>query len=144
MTTCTAVYTALAPVNRLNLGAAGRLELGELAIEALFPGATRAAALTHSAACKALHMGVIESRLPESACLPIRRHHMTRLSLFIFLGAAAAPSVHAGDTKDARRDVFDVCNQFVINEPDQPISFGFTRDCILYDPDMRAPEWRAW
>jgi hypothetical protein len=33
---------------------------------------------------------------------------MTKLALFIFLGAAA-PSVHAGDTKDARRDVFDVC-----------------------------------
>jgi hypothetical protein len=66
---------------------------------------------------------------------------MTRLALFIFLGAAA-PSVHAGDTKDARRDVFDVCNQFVIDEPDQPIGFGFTRDCILYDPDIRAPERR--
>jgi hypothetical protein len=68
---------------------------------------------------------------------------MTKIALFIFL-AAAGPSVHARDTKDARRDVFDVCNQFVINEPDQPISFGFTRDCILHDPDMRAPEWRAW
>ena len=68
---------------------------------------------------------------------------MTKLGLFIFLGVAA-PSVHAGDTKDARRDVFDVCNQFVINEPDQPITFGFTRDCILYDPDTKAPEWLAW
>jgi hypothetical protein len=67
---------------------------------------------------------------------------MTKFALFIFLSAASAPSVHAGDTKDARRDVFDVCNQFVINEPDQPISFGFTRDCILYDPDIRAPERR--
>jgi hypothetical protein len=65
---------------------------------------------------------------------------MTKLALFILLGAAGAPSVLAGDTKDARRDVFDVCKQFVINEPDQPISFGFTRDCILYDPDIPAPE----
>jgi hypothetical protein len=68
---------------------------------------------------------------------------MTKLALFMFLGAAAAPSVHAGDTRDARRDVFDFCNQFVINEPDQPMRFGFSRDCILYDPDLHAPEWRA-
>jgi hypothetical protein len=72
----------------------------------------------------------------------IRRRHMTKLALLIFLAAAA--SVHARDTKDVRRDVFDVCNQFVINEPDEPISFGFTRDCILYDPNMNAPEWLAW
>jgi hypothetical protein len=38
---------------------------------------------------------------------------MTKL-LLMFLGAAAAPSVHAGDTRDVRRDIFDVCNQFVI------------------------------
>ena len=67
---------------------------------------------------------------------------MTKLALFIFL--AAAPSAHARDSNDVRRDVFDVCNQFVINEPDQPITFGFTRDCILYDPDTKAPEWLAW
>jgi hypothetical protein len=66
---------------------------------------------------------------------------MTKLALFMFLGAAAAPTVHAGDTKDARRDVFEFCNQFVINEPDQSIRFGFSRDCILYDPDLHAPEW---
>jgi hypothetical protein len=66
---------------------------------------------------------------------------MTKLALFIFLGAAA-PSVHAGDTKDARRDVFDICNQFVINEPDRSIGFGFARDCILYDPDVQTPERR--
>jgi hypothetical protein len=64
---------------------------------------------------------------------------MTKLALFIFLGAAA-PSVHAGDTKDARRDVFDICTQFVINEPDRPIGFGFARDCILHDPDVQTPE----
>jgi hypothetical protein len=68
---------------------------------------------------------------------------MTKLALFMFLGAAAAPSVHAGDVKDARRDVFDVCNQFVINEPDQSLRFGFSRDCILYDPDVQTPEWRS-
>jgi hypothetical protein len=68
---------------------------------------------------------------------------MTKLALFMFLGAAAAPSVHAGDAKDARRDVFDVCNQFVINEPDQSLRFGFSRDCILYDPDTQTPEWRS-
>jgi hypothetical protein len=67
---------------------------------------------------------------------------MTKLALLFFLGAAGAPSVHAGDTKDARRDVFDICDQFVINEPDQPMRFGFGRDCILYDPDSRVPEWR--
>jgi hypothetical protein len=68
---------------------------------------------------------------------------MTKLALFMFLGAAAAPSVHAGDTRDARRDLFDICNQFVINEPEQAIRFGFSRDCILYEPDMQTPEWRA-
>jgi hypothetical protein len=68
---------------------------------------------------------------------------MTKLALLIFLGAAAAPSVHAGDTKDSRRDLFDVCNQFVINEPDQSLRFGFSRDCILYDPDIQTPEWRS-
>ena len=67
---------------------------------------------------------------------------MTKCALFIFL--AAANSGLARDTKDVRRNVFDVCNQFVINEPDQPITFGFTRDCILYDPDTKAPEWLAW
>jgi hypothetical protein len=66
---------------------------------------------------------------------------MTKLALFMFLGAAAAPPVHAGDTRDARRDVFEFCNQFVINEPDQPTRFGFSRDCILYDPDLHAPDW---
>jgi hypothetical protein len=68
---------------------------------------------------------------------------MTKLALLIFLAAAAAPSLHAKDTIDARRDVFDFCNQFVINEPDRPIRFGFSRDCILYDPDLHAPEWNA-
>jgi hypothetical protein len=68
---------------------------------------------------------------------------MTKLALFMIMGAAAAPSVHAGDTEDARRDLFDICNQFVINEPGQPIHFGFSRDCILYEPDIQAPEWRV-
>jgi hypothetical protein len=67
---------------------------------------------------------------------------MTKLAMFIFL--AAAPSGHARDIKEIQRDVFDVCNQFVINEPDQSFTFGFTRDCILHDPDMKAPEWLAW
>jgi hypothetical protein len=67
---------------------------------------------------------------------------MTKLALFMILGATA-PSVHAGDTRDARRDVFDVCNQFVINEPDHFSRFGFSRDCILYDPDVPAPDWRV-
>jgi hypothetical protein len=68
---------------------------------------------------------------------------MTKLALFILLGAGSAPSVHAGDTRDARRDIFDFCNQIVINEPGQSMRFGFSRDCILYDPDLHAPEWRA-
>jgi hypothetical protein len=68
---------------------------------------------------------------------------MTKLALFMLLGAGAAPSVHAGDTRDSRRDVFDFCNQFVINEPDRPIRFGFSRDCGLYDPGLHAPEWPA-
>jgi hypothetical protein len=68
---------------------------------------------------------------------------MTKLALFMFLGATAAPSVHAGDTRDARRDVFDFCNQFVINEPDPQFRFGFAHDCILYDPDNHPPEWRT-
>jgi hypothetical protein len=67
---------------------------------------------------------------------------MTKLALFMFLGAAAAPSVHAGDTRDARRDVLDFCNQFVINEPDQT-RFGLSRDCILYDPDLPVSDWRG-
>jgi hypothetical protein len=63
----------------------------------------------------------------------------------MFLGAAAARSVHAGDAKDARRDALDVCDQLVINEPHQEIRFGFSRDCILYDPDLQAqgPDWRV-
>ena len=68
---------------------------------------------------------------------------MTKLALFMFLGAAAAPMVRAGDARDARRDVFDICNQFVINEPDQSLRFSFSRDCILYDPDIQTPEWRS-
>jgi hypothetical protein len=68
---------------------------------------------------------------------------MTKLALFMFLGTAAVPSVPAGDIKDARRDVFDICNQFVINEPDHSSRFGFSRDCILYDPDVPAPDWRV-
>jgi hypothetical protein len=68
---------------------------------------------------------------------------MTKFALFMLLGAGAVPSVHAGDARDARRDVFDFCDQFVINEPDQPMRFGFSRDCILYDPDLHAPEWRT-
>jgi hypothetical protein len=48
--------------------------------------------------------------------------------LVCLLDAAAAPSMHAGDAKDARRDVLDVCDQLVINEPDQEIRFGFSRD----------------
>jgi hypothetical protein len=80
---------------------------------------------------------------PAGHVFQLRRRHMTKLALFMFLGAAAAPSVHAGDAKDARRDVFDVCNQFVINEPDQSLRFGFSRDCILYDPDIQTPEWRS-
>jgi hypothetical protein len=66
---------------------------------------------------------------------------MMKLALFIFLSATAVPSVHAGDTRDARRDVFDVCNQFVINEPEQTLRFGFSRDCILDESDTQAPEW---
>jgi hypothetical protein len=63
---------------------------------------------------------------------------MTKLALFIFL--SSAPAVYVGDTEDARREMFDVCNQFVIHEPDQLIHFGFARDCILYDPDTPTPE----
>jgi hypothetical protein len=43
---------------------------------------------------------------------------MTKLILFILLGATASPSVQAGDVKDSRQDVMDFCNQFVIRDPD--------------------------
>jgi hypothetical protein len=67
---------------------------------------------------------------------------MTKLVILIFLAAVAAPSVKARDTKDAQQDFFDVCNQFVINDPVQLPYFGFSTNCILYDLDAQATEWR--
>ena len=77
----------------------------------------------------------------SSGMSSIRRRPMPKLALFIFLGAAAAPSLHVRDTKDVRRHVSDVCNQFVINDPGRPPRVDFSRDCIVYDPDMKTPEW---
>jgi hypothetical protein len=54
--------------------------------------------------------------------------------------AAAAPSVQAGDTKDSLRDVMDICNQFVINDPDPGIRLDYHNGCDIYD-DRDAP-WR--
>jgi hypothetical protein len=98
----------------------------------------------HAAVCEVLHKGVMETGLPVAAMSSnFGDTPMTKLALLILFGAGAAPSVHARDAKDARRDIFDVCKQFVINEPDQSIRFGFSRDCILYDPDTPVPEWRT-
>jgi hypothetical protein len=65
---------------------------------------------------------------------------MTKLIFFILLSIAAARSVQAGDTKDSLRDVMDVCNQFVINDPDRGMRLDYHNDCDIYD-DRDAP-WR--
>jgi hypothetical protein len=59
---------------------------------------------------------------------------MTRLVLLMFLSTTAAPAVRAGDTRDSRRDVVDVCNQFVIEDPAPGIGVDYGHnDCFLYD-----------
>ena len=49
---------------------------------------------------------------------------------FMLLSAAAALSVRAGDTKDSLRDI---CNQFIINDPDPGIRPNYHNDCDIYD-----------
>ena len=59
---------------------------------------------------------------------------MTRLVLLMFLGTTAAPAVQAGDTRDSRRDIVDICNQFVIEDPAPGIRVDYGHnDCFLYD-----------
>ena len=58
---------------------------------------------------------------------------MTKVLFFMLLSAAAAPSVRAGDTKDSLRDVMDICNQFIINDPDPGIRLDYRNDCDIYD-----------
>jgi hypothetical protein len=58
---------------------------------------------------------------------------MTKVVLFMLLGAAAVPSVRAGDTKDSLRDVMDICHQFIINDPDPGIRLDYHNDCDVYD-----------
>jgi hypothetical protein len=57
---------------------------------------------------------------------------MTKVVFFILLSAAAAPSVRAGDTKDSLRDVMDICNQFIINDPDSGIRLDYHNNCVIY------------
>jgi hypothetical protein len=52
---------------------------------------------------------------------------------FMLLSAAAALSVRAGDTKDPLRDIMDICNQFIINDPDPGIRLDYHNDCDIYD-----------
>jgi hypothetical protein len=58
---------------------------------------------------------------------------MTKVVFFMLLGAAAAPSVRAGDTKDSLRNVMDICNQFIINDPDPGFRLHYHNDCHIYD-----------
>jgi hypothetical protein len=58
---------------------------------------------------------------------------MTKVVFFMLLSAAVAPSVRAGDTKDSLRDVMDICNQFIINDPDPGIRLDYHNDCDIYD-----------
>jgi len=68
---------------------------------------------------------------------------MTKLILFILLSATTAPSVHAGDARDSRRDAMDFCNQFVIRDPDPGIRLGNHLDCHMDDwDDIRNAPWR--
>jgi hypothetical protein len=57
---------------------------------------------------------------------------MTKLILFILLGATTSPSVQAGDVKDSRQDVMDFCNQFVIRDPDPGFRLGHHRYCLIW------------
>jgi hypothetical protein len=57
---------------------------------------------------------------------------MTKLILCILLGAT---TVHAGDTKDSRRDAMDFCSQFVILDPGGGIRLGYRLDCHVDDQD---------
>jgi hypothetical protein len=63
---------------------------------------------------------------------------MTKVVFFMLLGAAAAPSVRAGDTKDSLRDVMDICNQFIINDPDPGFRPHYHNDCHIYDDSDAA------
>jgi hypothetical protein len=70
---------------------------------------------------------------------------MTKLILFILLGATTSPSLQAGDVKDSRQDVMDFCNQFVIRDPDPDSGFrlGHHRHCHMDDwDDNRGAPWR--
>jgi hypothetical protein len=58
---------------------------------------------------------------------------MTKVVFFMFLSAAAALSVRAGDTKDSLWDIMDICNQFIINDPDPGIRLDYHIDCDIYD-----------
>jgi hypothetical protein len=55
---------------------------------------------------------------------------MIKLAFFMLLNATAAP-ILAGDKKDSLRDVMDICNQFVINDPDPGIRLGHHGDCEI-------------
>jgi hypothetical protein len=68
---------------------------------------------------------------------------MTKLVFFLLLSAASAPSVRAGDTKDPLRDVMDICNQFIINDPDPGIRLDYRNDCDIYDDRDAATGVRA-
>ena len=68
---------------------------------------------------------------------------MTKLVFFILFSATAAPSVRAGDARDALRDMMDFCDQFVIRDPDHGIRLGYRHDCVIYDrDDDRGVPWR--
>ena len=71
---------------------------------------------------------------------------MTRLVLLMFLSTTAAPAVQAGDTRDSRRDVVDVCNQFVIKlmKLDSRIDMGVSRrpECGRANKN-RMVEWMS-
>jgi hypothetical protein len=63
---------------------------------------------------------------------------MTKVVFFTLLSVAAAPSVRAGDTKDSLRDVTDICNQFIINDPDPGFRLHYHNDCHICDDSDAA------
>src|ERR1700683_2419 len=91
-----------------------------------------------------------ESPRHEASCFsgwhskPYRwlRHLMRHSSLYNMLGVVAyvllmflgTTAVQAGDTRGSRRDVVDVCNQFVIEDPAPGIRVDYGHnDSFLYD-----------
>jgi hypothetical protein len=67
----------------------------------------------------------IKAKQPDLDSLSLPTPHDE--ACFIYFFSATPAPLRCMQETPRTRHVFDVCNQFVINEPDRPISFGFTR-----------------